>query len=56
MLNWGLAKYLCDPLGALLTKLSWVAKVLHQVRQQTQHIQRETCTGRKGLNFQHNQT
>lgn len=36
-------RYLCDPLGALLAKLSRVAEVLHQVRQQTQHIKRETC-------------
>lgn len=41
------AIYLCDPLCALLTKLSWVAEVLDQVRQQTQHIQRETCTERQ---------
>lgn len=37
-------RYLSDPLGTLLAKLSRVAEVLHQVRQQTQHIERETCT------------
>lgn len=37
-------RYLSDPLSALLAKLSRVAEVLHQVRQQTQHIERKTCT------------
>lgn len=38
--------YLCNPLSTLLAKLIRVAKVLHQVGQQTQHIQRETFTER----------
>lgn len=38
--------HLSDPLSTLLTKLSWVAKVLNKVWQQTQHIERESCTER----------
>lgn len=37
-------QYLSNPLSTLLTKLSWVAKVLNKVWQQTQDIQREACT------------